>query len=235
MSRVIPKQVRLPLSRAGEIAIKSLRVRLGRSILTLVTITMAIAFLSYIWITREAETTIAAAQTAAAPMTTAVPAAGPSSQTAGITPPPSPPPASPAAPAGSGARTVWLLSLSLLVCLVGISNAMLMSVMERFREIGTMKCLGALDSFILKMFFLESIFLGAVGAAAGVIVGTLLSLFFLGRRFGAAAWVHMPWAGIWAIDGASVAIGLAITAAAALYPAFKAARMEPIAAMRVEV
>jgi ABC-type antimicrobial peptide transport system permease subunit len=45
----------------------------------------------------------------------------------------------------------------------------------------------------------------------------------------------MPWGTVWGIAAAAVGIGLAITAAAAMYPAWKAARMEPIAAMRVEV
>jgi len=46
--------------------------------------------------------------------------------------------------------------LSLLVCAVGIVNAQLMAVTERFREIGTMKCLGALDRFVLRLFILEA-------------------------------------------------------------------------------
>jgi putative ABC transport system permease protein len=56
--------------------------------------------------------------------------------------------------------------LSLLVCVVGIVNAQLMAVTERFREIGTMKCLGALDRFRLRLFLLEAGMQGLVGAAA---------------------------------------------------------------------
>ena len=48
----------------------------------------------------------------------------------------------------------------MLVAFVGVLNAMLMSVTERFREIGTMKCLGALNSFIVKLFLIESLFQG---------------------------------------------------------------------------
>jgi ABC-type antimicrobial peptide transport system permease subunit len=208
----VQKQVQLPLSRAISIAWVSLKVRMGRSVLTLITIVMAIAFLTNVWATRSFEPGIRNAFLL----------------TQGVTP------TDPGAVGGVG-RTLWLLGLSLLVCMVGISNAMLMSVMERFREIVTMKCLGALDSFILKLFFLESMFLGAAGAILGAIVGMLLTVLLLMRNYGAIAWRDMPWNGALGIAAASVGIGLVITAAAALYPAWKAARMEPIAAMRVEV
>src|ERR1041384_8666810 len=62
MGRVaIEKQVRLPLSRAVEIAVRSLRVRLGGSVVTLVTIVMAIAFLTNVWTTRQVEGALARA------------------------------------------------------------------------------------------------------------------------------------------------------------------------------
>jgi putative ABC transport system permease protein len=53
----------------------------------------------------------------------------------------------------STAKQRWIIILSLLVCVVGIVNAQLMAVTERFREIGTMKCLGALDRFVLRLFY----------------------------------------------------------------------------------
>ena len=93
----------------------------------------------------------------------------------------------PPTPTTSNARTIWLISLSLLVCAVGITNAMLMSVMERFRDIGTMKCLGALDSFILKLFLLESLFLGLAGSLLGSLTGTLLTTLSLLYKYGPLA------------------------------------------------
>jgi putative ABC transport system permease protein len=214
----IEKQIRLPLSRAVAIAFRSLRVRLARSVLTLITITMAIAFLTNIWSTRAFEPAIQAE----------------SLVRQGLPPPENIYGAGGPQGAGGISRTIWLLSLSLLVALVGISNAMLMSVMERFREIGTMKCLGALDSFILKLFFLESLFLGAAGTLLGAFIGITLTLLLLLRSYGHTAWELFPWNGALFIAGSSIAIGLLISAAAALYPALKAARMQPIAAMRVD-
>ncbi len=206
---VVQKQVQLPLRKAVEIAARSLRVRLGRSILTLITIIMAMAFLMDVWTSGAIEPVIHNAVLQSQHL--------------------------PPVATGGAARVVWLLSLSLLVCLVGISNAMLMSVMERFREIGTMKCLGALDSFILKLFLLESVFLGAVGTITGVTMGFTLAVGIALARYGAAGMAYLPWGRIPLIAGCSTGIGVIITAAAAMYPAWKAARMDPINAMRVEV
>src|SRR5204863_933204 len=76
-------------------------------------------------------------------------------------------------------QTRWLLGLALLVAFVGILNAMLMSVTERFREIGTMKCLGAHDSFTIKLFLIESLFQGVVGTVLGILTGLILSILAL--------------------------------------------------------
>ena len=62
--------------------------------------------------------------------------------------------------ASQAQKNIWLVVMSLLVSAVGITNSMLMSVTERYKEIGTMKCLGALDNFIVKLFILVSGVLG---------------------------------------------------------------------------
>src|SRR3954468_24800436 len=89
-------------------------------------------------------------------------------------------------------QTRWLIGLALLVAFVGILNAMLMSVTERFREIGTMKCLGALDSFIIKLFLIESLFQGVAGTVIGIAVGLLLSLASLTATYGSHALRNIP-------------------------------------------
>src|SRR5690606_27119167 len=73
-------------------------------------------------------------------------------------------------------RGAFIVVVSLLVTVIGISNAMLMSVTERFRDIGTIKCLGALSSFVRTIFLLEASFMGAVGGALGVLLGFVFAV-----------------------------------------------------------
>lgn len=143
-------------------------------------------------------------------------------------------PSTPAEIASNKIQTRWLLALALLVAFVGILNAMLMSVTERFREIGTMKCLGALDSFIIKLFLIESLFQGGVGTTIGVFVGLFLSMASMASNYGAYAWMNVPWLGLLYRLLACFGVGVGLTVAGAVYPAWQAARMQPIEAMRVE-
>ncbi|HTQ10473.1 MAG TPA: FtsX-like permease family protein [Fimbriimonadaceae bacterium] len=122
-------------------------------------------------------------------------------------------------------RLQWLAASSLLMCLVGVTNSMLMSVSERYREIGTIKCLGASDGFIVKVFFLEAICLGLIGSLAGALLGSLAISLFDG--FSLAAVLETL--------GIGSALGLAMTVVAAIAPAVVAARMPAAAALRVEV
>jgi len=122
-------------------------------------------------------------------------------------------------------RLQWLAASSLLMCLAGVTNSMLMSVSERYREIGTIKCLGASDGFIVKVFFLEALLLGAIGSFAGALLGSLtISIFTSFAPFAVLETV-----------GIGTAIGLAMTVLAAIAPAIVAARMPAAAALRVEV
>ena len=128
----------------------------------------------------------------------------------------------------------WLVGLALLVAFVGILNAMLMSVTERFREIGTMKCLGALDSFIIKLFLIESLFQGLVGTLVGVVLGMSLSLLASAASYGRHTFTNLPWADVALYFFICTVVGIGLTVAGAVYPAWQAARMQPIEAMRVD-
>lgn len=133
-------------------------------------------------------------------------------------------------------RTIWIVIISLLVTVIGVSNALLMSVTERFREIGTMKCLGALSSFIRMLFLVESSLIGLAGSVIGVLLGALLSLAAYGFTYGFGAILGTVEYGLLALAGiASISVGTLLAVVAALYPANFASRMVPASALRSTV
>jgi ABC-type lipoprotein release transport system permease subunit len=97
-----------------------------------------------------------------------------------------------------------------------------------------MKCLGALDSFIIKLFLLESLFQGVVGTLTGVVLGIGLSLMSVTGAYGRSAWQDVPVGQLAVRVLICLTVGVVLTVAGALYPAWQAARMQPIEAMRVE-
>ena len=165
----IRRQVVLPLGKSIEIAYNSIRVRFFRSLITTLSLVLAVSFLSFVNVSTDVANGLLA--TGEPELRQALVRSGydlaPEDQRA-----------------GSSAKQRWIVLLSLLVCAVGIVNAQLMAVTERFREIGTMKCLGALDRFVLRLFLLEAGMQGLVGAAAGALGGALFALlnglFFFG-------------------------------------------------------
>jgi putative ABC transport system permease protein len=135
----------------------------------------------------------------------------------------------------AGHRQQWLAVMALMVCFVGITNAMLMSVTERFKEIGTMKCLGALDSFIVRLFFIEAALMGLIASALGWLLGwlivVLLHLFSDGFKIFTGAFLAGT---VWQLAQA-VLIGVVITLVAAIPPAINVAKMPPAMALRSEI
>ncbi len=217
----IAKQINLSWSKAVEISINSVRIRFGRSMITSSGIILAIAFLMSIWTTNAIISELKKAND---------PIINLQLQQKGVD-----------IEGGSESaiqersKNTWLVVLSLLVCLVGITNAMLMSVTERFREIGTMKCLGALDSFIIKLFLLESAFQGSAGTIIGVGVGLLLTLLLNLVSYGSLIFGYLPGIEILKSGILAIAIGSFLSLAGGILPAYRAAKMEPVDAMRLEV
>jgi len=135
---------------------------------------------------------------------------------------------------GFGRRTGWLILISFMVCVVGVANAMLMSVTERFREIATMKCLGALDSFIMIIFVMESSLQGVAGGLIGIVIGALLGTLRSVWGFGGLALTNLPGLVMLGSAGGCLVAGVILAAMAAVYPAWVAARLAPMEAMRIE-
>jgi len=135
-------------------------------------------------------------------------------------------------------RSVWIVVISLLVTVIGISNAMLMSVTERFREIGTMKCLGALSAFIRRVFLLESSLMGFFGGTCGALGGMLFALSVYAVTYGPAlvsASVAAAVGRLVVYFTGSLAMGVVLSVVAAIYPAGVASRMVPADALRSNV
>lgn len=129
---------------------------------------------------------------------------------------------------------VLLITLSLLACLVGIINSMLMSVTERIKEIGTLKCLGALDGFIVRSYFIESSPQGVAGTLIGCILGLLVSLCTALSNYHKFVFPNFPWGGVTLSLLVSFFIGTLLSVFAAILPAYMAAKKQPVDAMRVE-
>lgn len=115
-------------------------------------------------------------------------------------------------------------AVALVVGGVGIANVMVISVLERRSEIGLRRALGAKRMHIAGQFVAESIMLSLIGGVAGVMLGATVTQVYASRQ----GWlVDIPVAAL----GAGVAVALAVGALAGLYPAIRAARMDPAEAV----
>jgi putative ABC transport system permease protein len=129
-------------------------------------------------------------------------------------------------------------SLALAVASIGIVNTLVMAILERRREIGIMKAIGASDGDVKKLFFAEAgamgILGGIVGVALGWGIGQVINLgtnIYLKRQ-------SLPpdhfWSVPWWLVGGAIAFAFLVSLAAALYPAGRAARLDPVQALRYE-
>lgn len=129
----------------------------------------------------------------------------------------------------------WLVLVSLAVCVVSITNSFLIAVYERYREIGTMKCLGALDQHILKLFLVESIILALFGSSLGFGIGLVAAIATCSPTIGFPIILQVSSSAILALLGQTVSLSLILSVIATLYPAYKAAKLNPVEALRSEI
>ncbi len=129
-------------------------------------------------------------------------------------------------------------SLALAVATLGIVNTLVMAILERRREIGVFKALGADDRDVKQLFFAEAGVMGLLGGVGGVFLGWLISRaltfgtnVYLARR--SLPSVQITAVPLWLAFGA-IAFAIVVSLFAGLYPASRAARLNPVEALRYE-
>lgn len=212
------RQTPLPFRKLVRIAWKNIRVRLLRSMLVNCGIILALAFLMYVTYSDALQRY--ALESTSAEFLDTLKARGISIDRDD---------------ADTRIQMRWMVGLALLISFVGILNAMVLNVTERFREIGTIKCLGALDSLVIKLYLIESAFQGLVGTTVGIALGGCLAFGEGFRLYGGSTFSLVPGKTAVTIVGLCALSGIVLSIGGALYPAWLAARMQPVEAMRREV
>jgi len=137
---------------------------------------------------------------------------------------------------GMGEMQKWWILVALLIAIAGITNAILMSVTERIKEIGTIRCLGAMSRHIIEIFLFEAMFLGLVGGLIGGVLGLLGTYVYAIISYG---WTLVKGAIvlelILAEMGIAVGGAMVLSVVSAIYPVYFAAKLQPADAMRYEV
>ncbi len=129
-------------------------------------------------------------------------------------------------------------SLALAVATLAIINTLVMAVLERRREIGVMKAIGASDGDVKRLFFAEAgamgFFGGVLGIALGYGIGNAINIgtgiYLHNHQLPAeAVWIMPPW-----LIGAAIAFSIVVSLLAGLYPASRAARLDPVQTLKYE-
>jgi putative ABC transport system permease protein len=129
-------------------------------------------------------------------------------------------------------------SLALTVACIGIVNTLVMAILERRREIGIMKAVGASDADVRGLFFAEAGAMGLIGGVAGTVLGWIIGRVI---NFGANIYfqrIGIPAEKIWAVPfwlvGLAISVAFVVSLVSGLYPASRAAKLDPVQALRYE-
>ncbi len=123
---------------------------------------------------------------------------------------------------------IGVASISLLVGGIGIANIMLVTVSERTQEIGVMKAVGAKNLDVLTIFLLEAGLIGLIGGIIGLGFSYIASIYMVPLIIGFVGIIPLTWIGI------ALGLSFAIGVISGLYPAWRAANMDPVEALSYE-
>jgi ABC-type lipoprotein release transport system permease subunit len=146
---------------------------------------------------------------------------------------------------------IWMAIIAILICAVGIVNSMLMSVTERYKEIGTLKCLGARNRHVLGIFLIEALFLGLIGGVIGAVAGWGIAALWqyllplmqqepLQNQvliFAARLWIEFDFSEpliLLSNPLMGIALSVFIALVASIVPAYIASQLSPTEALRYE-
>ncbi len=190
-------RVSFPASELLKLVFLNIRKRFSRSLLTMLSVLLAIAFMTVIL-------TLGAVNRAAAGTEFA-------------------------------AYQFWLIFVALLVAGLGVFNSLLISVAERYREIATIKTLGAADRHVLLLYLIESLIIGVIGGGLGVLIGLGIGVGLL-AAYGRAADIGLVASTEYLyIMGQGLLYAAILSLFATAYPSYHASKMSPAEAFRVEV
>ncbi len=129
-------------------------------------------------------------------------------------------------------------SLALAVASIGIVNTLVMAILERRREIGIMKAIGASDGDVKKLFFAEAGAMGILGGVAGVALGWAIGRII---NFGTNIYLRREsltpdnfWSVPWWLVALAILFSFLVSLISGLYPAGRAAKLDPVQALRYE-
>jgi len=133
------------------------------------------------------------------------------------------------------AYNFWLIVVSIVICAVSLINSTMIAILERYNEIGTMKCLGAPDNHIMRLLLIESALLGLGGGFIGFTFGAVTGILSCCLELGLIVLRGLPLTGFLGLSGQTMVFSVVLSIISTAYPAIRAAKLNPVEALHYDV